>query len=73
MAPLSKAVEQAYHVHGYSKDTIPGHDILDIPCYSFLIEHKKSGKKILYDLGLMKEWKEKQPPASEYPFLDAYR
>ncbi|KAI7977869.1 hypothetical protein EIK77_009409 [Talaromyces pinophilus] len=66
MAPLSKAVEQAYHVRGYSKDTIPGHDILDIPCYSFLIEHKKSGKKILYDLGLMKEWKEKQPPATTF-------
>lgn len=55
------------------RDTIPGHDILDVPCYNFLIEHNKSGKKILYDLGLMKAWKEKQPPASEYPFLDACR
>lgn len=50
------------------KNTIPGHDTLDIPCFSFLIENKKSGKKILYDLGIMKAWKEKQPPASEYLF-----
>ncbi|KAH8698401.1 hypothetical protein BGW36DRAFT_460325 [Talaromyces proteolyticus] len=42
---------------------IPGHDLLDIPCYSFLIENKSQNKRILYDLGLMKAWKEKQPPA----------
>jgi hypothetical protein len=45
---------------------IPGHDLIDIPCYSFLIENKQLGKKVLYDLGIMKAWKEKQPPASEY-------
>jgi len=47
------------------QDQIPGHDSLDIPCFSFLIENKILGKKILYDLGIMKAWKEKQPPASE--------
>jgi hypothetical protein len=45
---------------------IPGHDLLDIPCYSFLIENEKLGKKALYDLGIMKAWKEKQSPVSEY-------
>jgi hypothetical protein len=45
---------------------IPGHDLIDIPCYSFLIENEQLGKKVLYDLGIMKAWKEKQPPASEY-------
>ncbi|KAH8978028.1 hypothetical protein EDB86DRAFT_3155743 [Lactarius hatsudake] len=40
---------------------IPGHDTLDWPLYSFLIENEKAGKKVLFDLGLMKPWKEKQP------------
>ncbi|KAH8924719.1 Metallo-hydrolase/oxidoreductase [Atractiella rhizophila] len=42
---------------------ITGHDILDIPCFSFLVENERIGKKVLFDLGLMKAWKEKQPPA----------
>jgi len=40
---------------------IPGHDTLDWPLYSFLIENEKADKKVLFDLGLMKGWKEKQP------------
>ena len=48
------------------KRQIPGHDVLDCPCYSFLIENDTLGKKSLYDLGIMKAWKEKQPPSSEY-------
>jgi hypothetical protein len=47
------------------QDQIPGHDSLDIPGFSFLIENENLGKKMLYDLGIMKAWKEKQPPASE--------
>jgi hypothetical protein len=47
------------------QNKIPGHDVLDIPCYSFLVENKKQGKKVLFDLGIMKAWKEKQPPESE--------
>jgi glyoxylase-like metal-dependent hydrolase (beta-lactamase superfamily II) len=48
---------------------ILGHDLLDIPCYSFLIDNKRLGQKILYDLGLMKAWKQKQPPGREYSRL----
>ncbi|KAJ1709910.1 hypothetical protein NYO67_7942 [Aspergillus flavus] len=40
---------------------IPGHDLLDIPCYSFLIENKRR-KKVLFDLGPRKDWREKLPP-----------
>ena len=40
---------------------IPGHDTLDLPLYSFLIENEKADKKVLFDLGLMKAWKEKLP------------
>lgn len=45
---------------------IPGHDMLIAPCYSFLIENKKLGKKALFDLGFPKAWKEKFPPSSEH-------
>ncbi|KAL2850400.1 hypothetical protein BJX68DRAFT_255150 [Aspergillus pseudodeflectus] len=41
---------------------ISGHDVLDMPCYSFLIENKRLNKKVLFDLGIRKDWKEKLPP-----------
>ena len=50
---------------------IPGHDLLDIPCYSFLIENNRS-QKVLFDLGLRKDWREKLPPTSKqgyYPWV----
>ena len=40
---------------------IPGHETLDLALYSFLIENEKQDKKVLFDLGLMKAWKEKLP------------
>lgn len=43
---------------------ILGHDPAQIPFFSFLIENKRLGKKVLFDLGMMKAWKEKQPPQS---------
>lgn len=39
----------------------PGHDTVDIPTYSFLVENEKVGKKVLFELGIMKAWKEKLP------------
>jgi len=57
-------VSTAYFV----QKQIPGHDLIDAPCYSFLIENEQLGKKVLYDLGIMKAWKEKQPPASKYKY-----
>ncbi|KAL4922248.1 metallo-beta-lactamase superfamily protein [Aspergillus aurantiobrunneus] len=44
------------------KDPAPGHDVTTAPCYSFLIENKAKGKKLLFDLGLPKAWREKLPP-----------
>lgn len=35
--------------------TIKGHDKLEAPCHSFLIEHP-SGRKLLFDLGVRKDW-----------------
>jgi hypothetical protein len=48
----------------------PGHDTLDIPTYSFLVENEKAGKKALFELGIMKAWREKLPHCtspSHYP------
>ena len=44
---------------------IAGHDAMDVPLYSFLVENDVAGKKVLYDLGFMKAWKEKLPPPRE--------
>lgn len=50
---------------------IPGHDVLDMPCYSFLIENKGMNKRVLFDLGLRKDWKEKLPlPSKQDPYLE---
>ena len=38
-----------------------GLDYLDCPAFSFLIEHVSSGRKILFDLGVRKDW-ENLPP-----------
>ena len=38
---------------------------MDVPMYSFLVENEVAGKKVLYDLGFMKAWKEKFPPLRE--------
>lgn len=42
---------------------ILGHEIMDMPIYCFLIENERVGKKVLFDLGIMKNWKEKLPPS----------
>lgn len=39
----------------------PGHEILDTPIYSFLVENEMVGKKLWFELGMMKDWKEKLP------------
>ncbi|KAL4909011.1 hypothetical protein BDW74DRAFT_165687 [Aspergillus multicolor] len=44
------------------KEQVAGHDSMTAPSYSFLVENKAKGKKILFDLGLPKAWKKKLPP-----------
>jgi hypothetical protein len=43
---------------------IKGHDIMDCPAYSFLIEHEPSGSRLVFDLGVAKNWKH-GPPVSK--------
>ena len=40
---------------------IKGFEALDCPAYSFLIEHPPSGRKILWDLGVRKDWENFAP------------
>ena len=40
---------------------IHGHEMIEAPIYSFLVENERVGKKALFDLGMMKTWKEKMP------------
>ena len=40
---------------------IKGFDTLDAPTFSFLIEHPTSGRKVLFDLGMRKDWENLAP------------
>ncbi|KAI0302527.1 hypothetical protein BC826DRAFT_965865 [Russula brevipes] len=40
---------------------ISGHDVMDLPIYCFIVENPNTGERVLFDLGLMKAWEEKQP------------
>ncbi len=43
----------------FMEPSYPGHDKLDVPAYSFLIEHEEiDGKrtKLLFDLGIKRDW-----------------
>lgn len=42
-------------ISSYMEPPIKGHDILDCPAFSFLIEHP-DGQKLLFDLGVRKDW-----------------
>lgn len=41
--------------------TIKGHSHLEAPAYSFLVEQPSSSRKILFDLGLRKDWQNLPP------------
>ncbi|KAJ3538151.1 hypothetical protein NM208_g6034 [Fusarium decemcellulare] len=52
----------------FVKESIPGHEFLDAPAYSFLVEHA-SGQNVLFDLALRKDM-EGLPPAILEPFQE---
>ena len=39
-----------------------GHELMRVPAFSFLVEQLSSGRKVLFDLGLRKDW-QSLPPA----------
>ena len=42
---------------------IPGHEVISLPSYAFLITNKSQGTHILFDLGMRKDWQKACPPA----------
>jgi glyoxylase-like metal-dependent hydrolase (beta-lactamase superfamily II) len=44
---------------------IPGHEWINLPTYSFYIKHEKSGREILFDLGMRKDWQNSVPHIRE--------
>ncbi|KAG9120287.1 hypothetical protein FRC07_004285 [Ceratobasidium sp. 392] len=40
---------------------IRGYDTLDCPSYCFLVEHGPSNTRLLFDLGVMKDWRNSTP------------
>ena len=40
---------------------IKGFEALDCPAYSFLVEHPPSGRKVLWDLGVRRDWENLAP------------
>ena len=48
-------------VRTFFEPEIKGFEVLDCPAYSFLIEHPPSGRKVLWDLGVRKDWKNFAP------------
>jgi len=46
--------------------TIKGHTKLASPSYSFLVENERLGRKVLFDLGLEKDWEVQAPDMVEY-------
>ena len=47
--------------HYLVEPTIPGHDWLNLPDYSFHIKHNKTGTQLLFDLGTRKDWHNSPP------------
>lgn len=55
-------IDTTSHLKGLScssffEPPIKGHNILDCPVYSFLIEHEPSKSRLLFDLGVAKNWR----------------
>lgn len=44
---------------------IDGHDLLNLPTYSFHIVHERTGSQVLFDLGCRKDWQNSVPEISD--------
>jgi glyoxylase-like metal-dependent hydrolase (beta-lactamase superfamily II) len=44
---------------------IPGHEYLEAPCFSFLIQHPAQDRSLVFDLGIKKDWENWPPPLYE--------
>ncbi|KAJ3962610.1 hypothetical protein N0V92_000679 [Colletotrichum tropicale] len=53
-------------IEGMVSHTIKGHTWLQCPAYVFLVEHPSSGRKLLFDLGVRKDFKNLAPPIQQW-------
>ncbi|KAJ1301642.1 hypothetical protein OPQ81_008886 [Rhizoctonia solani] len=49
--------------NAFFEPVIKGFEIMDCPAYAFLIEHEQSNSKLVFDLGVSKDWRN-GPPVS---------
>lgn len=49
----------------FLEPAIKGFDTLDCPAYSFLVEHAATGRKVLFDLGVRKDWQHADPRTAQ--------
>ncbi|OBT48479.1 hypothetical protein VE00_01374 [Pseudogymnoascus sp. WSF 3629] len=54
------------HMEGMVSHAIKGHSRLQCPAYSFLVEHPSSGRKVLFDLGVRKDFHNLAPPITNW-------
>jgi len=76
LPPYNGSVVNVSIIHGgclqgsttfFTQTPVVGHDAwVDIPSHSFLVENDRTGKKVLFDLGLIKAWREKHSPIGKY-------
>ncbi|KAK7055319.1 Metallo-beta-lactamase superfamily protein [Favolaschia claudopus] len=52
--------------HAFILPTLPGHQSVEYPMYSFLLEHKTSGTRMMFDLGIRQDPENTPPSASFY-------
>ncbi|CAI0645418.1 unnamed protein product [Colletotrichum noveboracense] len=53
-------------IEGMVSHTIKGHTWLQCPAYVFLVEHPSSGRKLLFDLGVRKDFENLAPPIQKW-------
>ena len=53
------------YLDGKVEPSIPGHDYLNLPDYSFVITHNETGQKYLFDLGTRVDWENSVPHIAE--------
>ncbi|KAL3298646.1 metallo-beta-lactamase superfamily protein [Colletotrichum asianum] len=53
-------------IEGMVSHTIKGHTWLQCPAYVFLVEHPSSGRKLLFDLGVRKDFENLAPPIQQW-------
>lgn len=55
---------------GFIEPKLPGHEGLNLPTFCFLLKNETTGKQVLFDLGMRKDWWNSTPVIA--PMIDKY-